>query len=84
MHSLNTFGVKMNHGQTRTHKPHHGPDLEEATTFPIIVYCVPFHEAHVQMTFFPGTPKWDSRESLELGLPPFWGPITLCVDLQLK
>jgi hypothetical protein len=35
----------------------------EATTFPLIVYFVPLHEAHIQMTFCPGTPKWESRNS---------------------
>jgi hypothetical protein len=49
MHSWNTFGARTNHGQIRTHKTHHDPDLGEATTFPLIVYFVPFHEAHIQM-----------------------------------
>jgi hypothetical protein len=31
--------------------------LGETITFPFIVYYVPFHEAHIQMTFCPGTPK---------------------------
>jgi hypothetical protein len=51
MYSLNTFGAKMNHSQTRIHKTHHGPNLGEATTFPLIGYSVPLHEAHIQMTF---------------------------------
>jgi hypothetical protein len=38
-----------------THKTHHGLDLGEATTFPLIVYYVPLHEAHIQMAFCPGT-----------------------------
>jgi hypothetical protein len=57
MHSLNIFGARTNHRQTRTHKTHHGPDLGEATTFPLIVYSVHFHEAHIQMGFCPETPK---------------------------
>jgi hypothetical protein len=52
MHSLSTFGARTNHGQPRTHKTHHG-DLGEATTFPLIVYYVPLHQAHIQMAFFP-------------------------------
>ncbi len=36
---------------TRTHKTHHGPDLGEATTFPLIVYSTPLHMAHIQMVF---------------------------------
>jgi hypothetical protein len=46
----------MNHGQTRTHKIHHGLDLGEATTFPLIVFSRPNHEANTQMSFCPGTP----------------------------
>jgi hypothetical protein len=38
MHGLGTFGARTRHGQTRTHKTHHGPDLGEVTTFPLIVY----------------------------------------------
>jgi hypothetical protein len=56
VHNLSTFGAKMNHGQIWTHKTHHGPDLGEATTFPLIVYSVPLHKAHIQMTFCLGTP----------------------------
>jgi hypothetical protein len=41
----------MSHGHTQIHKTHHGPDLGEATTFPLIAYFVPLHEAHIQMTF---------------------------------
>jgi hypothetical protein len=37
------------------HKTHHGPDLGEATTFPLIVYFVPLHGGHIQMVFCPGT-----------------------------
>ncbi len=53
MNSWSTFGVKKSHGQIRTHKIHkihkihHGLDLGEATTFPLIVYYVPLHEAHI-------------------------------------
>jgi hypothetical protein len=70
MHKLSIFGARTNHGQTRTHKTHHSPDLEETTTFPLIVYYVPLHEAHIQMAFCPGTngsPK----------IPKVWTPTTL-------
>ncbi len=60
MHNLNTFGVRTSHEQPQTHKIQHGLDLGEATTFPLIVYSTPLHEAHVQMAFCPGTPKWES------------------------
>jgi hypothetical protein len=52
MHSWSTFGARMSHGQIRTHKTHHGPYLGEATTFPLIVYFVPLHKAHIQMALF--------------------------------
>jgi len=63
MHNWSTFGARTSHGQTRIHKTHHDPDLGEATTFPLIVYYVPLHEAHIQMAFCFGTPKWESRNS---------------------
>jgi len=63
MHSWSTFGVKTNHMQIQTHKTHHSPNLGEVTTLPIIVYFVPIYEAHIQMAFCPGTPKWESRNS---------------------
>jgi hypothetical protein len=53
MHNYNTFGAQMSHEQTWIHKTHHGPDLEEATTFPLIVFSMPCHEANTQMSFCP-------------------------------
>jgi hypothetical protein len=74
MHCWSTFGARTSHGQIRTHKIHHGPNLGEATTFPLIVYFVPLHEAHIQMTFCPETPKWESwncqcRKFRDFGVP---------------
>ncbi len=63
VHSWSTFGAKTSHGQIRTHKIHHGPDLGEATTFPFIIYFMLLHEAHIQMAFCPMTPKWESQNS---------------------
>jgi hypothetical protein len=57
MHNLSTFGARTSHGQTRTHKTHHGPNLGEATTFPLIVYSVVGHGTSIQMTLFPGLPS---------------------------
>jgi hypothetical protein len=54
MHSLSTFGAKMNHGQPRIHKIHHGKDLGEANTFPIIVYFAPLHETTSKWHFVLG------------------------------
>jgi hypothetical protein len=53
----------MKHGQPRTHKIHHGLDLGEATTFPLILFSVPIHESHIQMAFCHDTPKWESQNS---------------------
>jgi hypothetical protein len=63
MHSLSTFGVRTSHGQLRTHKTHHGPDLGEATIFPFIVFFVALHGDHIKMAFCFGTPKWESQNS---------------------
>jgi hypothetical protein len=51
------------HGQIRIQKTHHNPDLGETTTFPLIEYYVPGHEAGTQMSFCPETPKWESQNS---------------------
>jgi hypothetical protein len=81
MHSLSIFGIRMNHGQPQTHKTHHNLALGEATTFPLIVYSVPFHEAHIQMAFFvPGLPN-GSPKIPKVAILATLGPITLCVDL---
>jgi len=74
MHSWNTFGARTNHGQTQIHKTHHGPDLGEAATFPLIVYFVPLHEAHIQMAFCLGSPKWESRNSQNWDSRDFGAP----------
>jgi len=74
VHNWNTFGARTSHMQTWTHKTHHGPNLGEATTFRLIVYFVPLHEAHIQMAFCSGTPKWESQncqswDSYDFGEP---------------
>jgi hypothetical protein len=74
----------MNHEQTWTHKTHHGLDLGEAITFPLILYFVPLHEAHIQMAFFPQDSQMGVLKFLKLGLPQLWVFITLCADLGLK
>jgi hypothetical protein len=75
MHSWNTFGARTNHGQTQTHKTHHGLNSGEATTFPLIVFSMPSHRANTQV----GVPKL-----LKLGLSQLWRPITLSVNLWLR
>jgi hypothetical protein len=74
VHSLNIFGARMSHEQTQTHKIHQGPNLGEATTFPLIVYYVPLHEAHIQMAFFLGTSKWELRNSQSWDSRDFGAP----------
>jgi hypothetical protein len=63
VHSCSTFGAHMNHRQTQIHKTHHGPDLGEAITFPLIIYFVHGHGTSTQMSFCPKTPKWESWNS---------------------
>jgi hypothetical protein len=63
MHSWSIFGVRTSHKQTWTHKPHHGSNLGEATTFPLILFFMLGHRACTQMSFCPETPK--------LGFPKF-------------
>jgi len=68
----------MSHGQTwshKIHKTHHGPNLGEATTFPLIVFFVPNHKANTQMSFCMRKPK--------LRLLLLWKFIALCVNLRL-
>jgi hypothetical protein len=54
---LEQFGAQMNHKQTRIHKTHHGPNLGEATIFPLIVYSMLGHGTSTQMSFCLGTPN---------------------------
>jgi len=63
----------MSHGQTRIH---HGPDLGETTTFPLIIYYVPLHEAHIQMHFVSGFQN-ESPEILKVKTPTTLGPHNL-------
>ncbi len=83
MHNLKTFGAWTNHKQTRTYKTHHGPNLGEATTFPLIVFSMLGHEVYTQMLFCPRTPKLKVLKFLKLGFPQLWRPIILCTNLQL-
>jgi len=56
------------------HKIHHGPDLGEATTFPLIVFFVPGHKIDTQMSFCFGTPKLESQNFLNYDSYNFGGP----------
>jgi hypothetical protein len=57
VHNWSTFGARTSHGQLRTQKTHHGLDLGEITTFPLIVYSMPGHKSRTQMAFCLGTPE---------------------------
>jgi hypothetical protein len=69
---LEHFGARMSHGQTRIHKTHHDPNLEEATTFPLIIYFVFGNGTNTQMSFCLETPK--SRSSQSWDSCDFGGP----------
>jgi hypothetical protein len=58
VYSWNIFYAQTSHGQTQTHKTHHSPDLQEATTFPLIVFSMLGHRASTQMSFCHGIPKF--------------------------
>jgi hypothetical protein len=60
VHNWSTFGERTSHGQTQIHKTHHGLDLGEAISFPIIVFSMLGHETSTQMSFCPETPKLES------------------------
>jgi len=64
---------------TLDHETHHGPDSGEATTFPHIVLSATPHRDYIQMAFFPGTPKLESRNCPKIvlgGVPGLWEVIT--------
>jgi hypothetical protein len=84
VNSWNTFVAQMSHGQTRTHKTHHGPNLGETTTFPLILFFVFGHGNITQMSFCPKIPKLGIPKFPKLGFPRFWGRITCCADLRLR
>ncbi len=75
--------MRTNHGQTRTHKTHHGPDLGEAITFPLIVFSVPGHRTCTQMSFC-------QFENLEIETPAileahnFWCRLQIEVRFEAK
>ncbi len=69
---------------THINKTHHSLDLGEATTSPLIVYFMPFHEAHIQMAFCPRIPKEGVPKLPKLGLLQLWVPITSCANLGLR
>jgi hypothetical protein len=84
MCSCNIFGAWMYHGHTQTHKTHHGLNLGEDTTFPLIVFYVHGHGDCTQMSFCPGTFKlWVSKFS-KLRLSQLWKSIFFFAKLRLR
>jgi hypothetical protein len=73
---LEHFGAWTNHRQTWIHRSHHGSDLREATTFPIIIFSMLGHRACIQMLFCP--------RIFEIGTPVTLELITSCTNLWLK
>ncbi len=84
VHNLSIFGARTSHRQTWIHKTYHGPNLGEATTFPLIVYYVLDHRTSTQMSFLSHDSQVGVLKFLKLGLSQLWGLITLCVDLRLR
>jgi hypothetical protein len=80
MHSYSTFNARTNHRHTWTHKIHHGPNLWEAITFPLIVFSMPSHRAYTQMSFCSKTPKLGIPKFPKLGLVQLCRPITFCTN----
>jgi hypothetical protein len=94
MHGWSTFGAWMSHEHTLTHKTHykhtwthkihHGPNLGEATTFPLIVFSIIIHGGCIQMSFCPRTPNLGVLKFPKLGLLTHWMAITSCADIRLR
>jgi len=73
----------MNHGQTWTHKTHHGLNLGKPPPSPYNILCAWSQDEHpnviLSRDFQLGVLKFPKLE-----LPRFWRPISLCADLQLR
>jgi hypothetical protein len=74
----------MSHGQTHTHKTHHGPNLGEVTTFSLIVFSMPSHKAYTQMSFCLETPKLGVPKFSKLGFLQLWRFIISCAYFRLR
>jgi len=62
------FGAWTSHEHTRTYKAHHGLNLEEAITFPLIIFSMLGHRAYTQVSFCPRTPKLGVLKFPKLGI----------------
>jgi hypothetical protein len=77
MHNWSVIGDE----QTHIHKTHHGSNLGEITTFPLIVFFMLSHGACTQMSFCLKTLKLKVLKILKLGLLQLWKLITSYADL---
>jgi hypothetical protein len=81
-------GVFLVHGfnykHTQIHKTHHGLDLREATTFPLIILFVINHRGYIQISFSPRIPKLGVSKFTKLGFSTLWKPIIFFVDFRLR
>jgi hypothetical protein len=66
MCSCSTFGGRTNHGHTHAHKIHHGPNLGEATTFPLLIFYVFDHGAYTQNVILSPDTQVGSPKILEI------------------
>jgi hypothetical protein len=84
MHCWSTFGVRTTHGQTRTHKTHHYPNLRGSHHLPpYSILCASPRGPHPN-----GILSWDSQMGVpkfsKLGFRQLCRAITLCVDLRSR
>jgi hypothetical protein len=81
LHGWSTFDPWTCHEHTLIHKTHHGPDLGEASTFPLILFSI---LSHIQMSFCLMIPKLGVPNFPKLGFQPLWRAKTSCANLRLR
>jgi hypothetical protein len=80
----NIFGAWTRHGQTRTHKTHHGLNLGEANTFPPYSILCAWPQDHHPIVILSRDSQVGVSKFPKLGLLQLWRPITLCANLRLR
>jgi hypothetical protein len=63
---------------------HHGPGSRVVTTILSIVFSALLRRAHTQVVVCLGTPKVESRNCLDFGLPGLWDIIASHLDLRSR
>jgi hypothetical protein len=84
VHGWSTFDARINHKHTHSHKTHHGLDLGETITFPLVVLFVINHGGYIQLSFCLGTPKLGISKFPKLGLSTLWRAIISFANLWLR